>query len=181
MGSKWDIGLNAKKSRLLYFGKPAPVSYELKLGGILVPWAQEWAYLGVHLKSGRYFGCTVTERIKKFYRCANSILRIEGRSNDTVMLRLLETHCVPVLTYGIEVVEVFDRDEKRALRVAYNSIFRKIFGYRYSESVTALQGFLERPTWEELVEKRRSSFFRRIRTGCQNMLAGRLLQNQPPE
>ena len=92
-----------------------------------------------------------------------------------VMLRLLETHCVPVLTYGIEVAEVLDRDEKRSLRVAYNSIFRRIFSYRRSESVTALQGFLERPTWEELVERRRDGFLRRVRTGCRDMLAGRLL------
>ena len=64
--------------------------------------------------------------------------------------------------YGVEIIEVKNRDEKRQLRVAYNSVFRKIFGYRWSESVTALQGFLGRPTWEELVEKRQSSFFSRI-------------------
>ena len=60
-----------------------------------------------------------------------------------------------------EIIHVKNRDEKRQLRVAYNSVFRKIFGYRWSESVTALQGFLSRPTWEELVEKRQSSFFAR--------------------
>ena len=64
--------------------------------------------------------------------------------------------------YGVEIIEVKNRDEKRQLRVAFNSVFRKIFGYRWSESVTALQGFLGKPTWEELVERRRSSFFSRI-------------------
>ena len=34
--------------------------------------------------------------------------------------------------------------------------------YRWTESVTALQNFLERPTWEQLVEKRRNGFLRRI-------------------
>ena len=78
------------------------------------------------------------------------------------MLRLVETHCVPLLTYGIEIVHVADRDERRQLRVAYNSLFRKIFGYRWSQSVTALQHFLSRPTWEELVEKRKLSFVQRL-------------------
>ena len=78
------------------------------------------------------------------------------------MLHLVETHCVPLLTYGIEVIHVKNRDEKRQLRVAYNSVFRKIFGYRWSESVSALQGFLGRPTWEQLVEKRQSGFNMRI-------------------
>ena len=83
-------------------------------------------------------------------------------SNDTVMLRLIESHCVPLLTYAIEFVHVSDRDERRQLRVAYNSVFRKIFGYRWSESVSALQQFLNRPTWEELVDKRRLCFLDRI-------------------
>ena len=78
------------------------------------------------------------------------------------MLHLLETHCVPLLTYAIEIVHVADRDERRQLRVAYNSIFRKLFPYRRTDSVTALQAFLSRPTWEQLVEKRKSGFRRRI-------------------
>ena len=110
------------------------------------------------------FSCSVSDRIKKFYRCANSILRIDGRSNDITMLRLLESHCVPILTYAIEIVYVSNSAERRKLRVAYNSIFRRIFSYRYRDSVRELQGFLERPTWEELVDKRRSSFLTRARS-----------------
>jgi len=58
--------------------------------------------------------------IKKFLRCANAILRIDGCSDELVMLQLLETHCVPLLTYGEEVIHVSNRDEKCQLRVAYN-------------------------------------------------------------
>ena len=132
------------------------------LNGKPVQWVDEWTYLGLTLKSGKTFECSVKERIKKFYRCANAIFRIDGRSNDTVMLHLIETHCVPLLTYGIEILHIKNRDERRQLRVAYNSVFRKIFGYRWSEAVTALQGFLGRPTWEQLTEKRQSSFYSRI-------------------
>ena len=160
--NEWDICLNARKSKLLFFGKPIDISCEIHLNGNKVEWAKEWKYLGVTLKSGRYFSCSVKERIAKFYRSANSILRIDGHSNDTVMLRLIESHCVPLLTYAIEIVHVSDRDEKRQLRVAYNSVFRRIFGYRWSESVSSLQQFLDRPTWEELVEKRRLCFLDRI-------------------
>ena len=125
-------------------------------------WADAWPYLGVTLKSAKVFDCSVTERIKKLYRCINSILRIDGRSNDRVMLRLIETHCVPLLTYAIEVVHVVNQDERRQLRVAYNSVFRKLFGYRWSQSVSNLQAFLSRPTWEELVDRRKNSFVARI-------------------
>ena len=159
---EWDIGLNAKKSRNLYFGKRTSISHNIILNGNIVEWTDQWVYLGVTLKSNKKFDCSVTDRIKKFYRCANAILRIDGRSNDMVMLRLIETHCIPVLTYGVEIIDVMNQDERRQLRVAYNSVFRKIFGYRYSESVTALQSFLNRPTWEELVNKRKQMFHIRL-------------------
>ena len=108
-------------------------------------------------------GCSVTDRVKSFYRSLNSILRIEGRSDELVMLRLVEAHCAPILTYAIEIVHVADRDEKRSLRVAYNAIFRRLFGYRMFESVTGLQHALGRHTWEELVNHRSNSFMKRLR------------------
>ena len=159
---EWDIGLNAKKTKNVYFGKRAKNLFETSLNGKSIEWVDQWNYLGVTLKSGIHFGCSVKERVKKFYRCANAILRIDGRSDEIIMLQLLESHCVPLLTYAVEMMHVPDRDEKRQLRVAYNSIFRKLFGYRWSQSVTALQHFLDRPTWEELVDERREGFVTRV-------------------
>ena len=75
-----------------------------------------------------------------------------------VMFQWLESHCLSILTNAIEVTHASDREVRRKLRVAYNSMFRQIFGYRRSESVTDLQHQLGRPTWEELVEKRTSKF-----------------------
>ena len=49
------------------------------------------------------------------------------------------------------------------------------FHYRWSESVTALQGFLQRPTWEQLVDKRRSGFVNRLLNSQIDSLARRLL------
>ena len=79
--------------------------------------------------------CT-KDSLGKFYRSLNSIIRVEGRSDDMVMLRLLESHSLPILTYAIEIIHVHNRDDNRQLRVAYNAIYRKLFGYSYRESVT---------------------------------------------
>ena len=174
---EWDICLNAKKSRNMYFGKKVETSYKISLNGKDIEWTTEWVYLGITLKTNKKFDCSVSERIKKFYRCANAIFRIEGKPNDTVLLHLVETHCVPLLTYAIEIVDVLNRDECRQLRVAYNSLFRKIFNYRWSESVTALQGFLGRPTWEQLVERRRCSFVHRLLNASSDSLARKLLMH----
>ena len=74
------------------------------------------------------------------------------------MIQLLESHCLPILAYAIEVIHVVDRDTRRKLRVAYNSMYRQVFGYKQSESVTELQHQLGRPTWEELIAKRSEKF-----------------------
>ena len=160
---EWDVCLNVKKTKNMYFGKRSKISFCPLLNGQPVQWVLEWKYLGVVLKSGIRFSCSITERVKSFYRSLNSILRVEGRSNDMILLQLIETHCVPILTYAIEIVYVINRDERRSLRVAYNSLFRKIFGYRTFESVTNLQHSLNRLTWEELIDARHLGFLKRAR------------------
>ena len=128
-------------------GAEMGITHTITLNGNAVEWTDHWEYLGVTHKSGKTFNCSIADRIKKFYRCTNCILRIDGRSNDTVMLRLIETHCIPLLTYAIEIVHVNDTDERRQIR------------YRMSQSVSSLQSFLGRCTWEQLIEKRKANFF----------------------
>ena len=108
-----------KKTKNMYFKRRIEIKYGPTLNGTAIQWVDEWKYLGVVLKSGARFGCSVSERIKSFYRSLNSILRVEGRSEDIILLHLIEAHCVPILTYGIEVTHVANRDELRSLRVAY--------------------------------------------------------------
>ena len=87
-----------------------------------------------------------------------------------VMLRLLEAHCIPILTYAAEVIHVNNPNERRQLRVSYNAVYRKMFGYSYRESVTLLQYSLGRLTWEELLVKRKVDFLKRIRSCPPNSL-----------
>ena len=159
---EWDICLNARKSKLLYFGKKCENIFTPTINDTPIEWVDSCVYLGVCLVSSRRFKCSVSDRIRKFYKCANAIFRIEGRSDDLTMLRLVETHCIPILTYGIEFAESFEYSERSKVRAAYNSVFRKIFGYRNFESVTELQLNLARPTWEMLCEIRKDSFYQRL-------------------
>ena len=158
----WDICLNPKKTKNMAFGKRVTNLCPLFLNGGKIDWVSSWKYLGVDLNSHHSFDCAIDGKLGSFYKCLNAIVRIEGRSNELVMLKLLESHCLPILTYAIEVIHVSDSDTRRKMRVAYNSIFRRIFSYRYFESVRELQAFLGRPTWEELVEKRQSKFCQKL-------------------
>ena len=154
---QWDVMLNPKKTKNMSIGKKYDLP-DLHLDGKAIEWVHSWSYLGVTLQSDKQFNCNIDAKVKSFYRAANAILRIDGRSDEMVMLQLLESQCISILSYATEVIHVSNRDERRRLRVAYNSIFRKIFGYRTWESVTDLQHALLRPTWEELVSKRNEKF-----------------------
>ena len=146
----------------MIFGKDCTLP-NLVLDGKNIEWAKTWSYLGVTLKSHKSFNCCIENKIRSFYRSTNAILRIDGRSDEIVMLRLLESQCISILTYAVEVIHVADRDERQKLRVAYNSVFRKVFGHRDWESVSELQHALKRPTWEELLEKRTANFIKSVK------------------
>ena len=99
--STWDICLNPKKTKIMYFGKRAEISHKLTINGSPIDFVSQWKYLGVVLRTGKRFGCSVSERVKSFYRSLNSILRVEGRSDDMVLLRLIEAHCVPIRVVAV--------------------------------------------------------------------------------
>ena len=143
----------------MYFGKTCGNLFTPQHNGNSPEWVESWNYLGVQVVRGNRFGCTVTDRIKKFYRCANAVFRIAGRSDDMTMLRLVESHCLPILTYGMEIVRLYDGQERRKIRYAYNSLYRQIFGYKQFESVTNLQISIGRPTWEMQIETQKAKFF----------------------
>ena len=158
----WDIKLNPSKTKNLFFGKGSVPTSLFTLNGSSIGWVQKCKYLGVTLVQGPRFGCCVEETLMKYYRAANAVLRVDGRSDDMIMLQLLETHCLSILSYAIEVVDIVDRRQKSKMRVAYNSMFRKLFNYSWRESVTELQHALGRPTWEELIATRYSNFLARF-------------------
>ena len=82
--------LTRKKTKNICFGKGKTPTHCVHLNGSVIPWEENCVYLGVTLKSGATFGCCMKEILRKFYRSLNSIIRVEGRSDDMVMLRLLE-------------------------------------------------------------------------------------------
>jgi hypothetical protein len=153
----WDVKLNPKKSKLMFFGKVDCHLAPVTLQGVTLEFVGMWSYLGINVCSGRSFSCSVTEKIRKYYKCVNAILRT-GNCSEPVLLRLIEAHAVPILTYGIEIIYISDPNEKRQLRVAYNTAFRRIVSIRPFDSVSELQQLLGRKTWEQIVEKRQSSF-----------------------
>ena len=53
---------------MLFEGAMSDFHSHLTLNGANIQWTDEWKYLGVVLKSGKRFGCSVKDRVKSFYR-----------------------------------------------------------------------------------------------------------------
>ncbi len=58
---EWDIGLNPKKTKNIYFGKRVATVQKLSLNGMQIDWVNEWVYLGVTVLSNKKFSCSMTE------------------------------------------------------------------------------------------------------------------------
>ena len=81
-----------KRQKNMAFGKRVTNLYPLFLNGGKIDWVTSWKYLGVDLKSHHSFDCAIDGKLGSFYKCLNAIVRIEGRSNELVML-------IPLLAY----------------------------------------------------------------------------------
>ena len=64
---EWDICLNSKKTKILYFGRTVESPHDIFLNGKVIEWVLKWSYLGVILKSGKVYNCSVIEQIRKFF------------------------------------------------------------------------------------------------------------------
>ena len=63
------MSYNISETKILYFGRKVENTCDIMLNHKVIEWVDEWSYLGVRLKSGKNFNCTVVDRVKKF--CGN--------------------------------------------------------------------------------------------------------------
>ena len=78
-------------------------------------------------------------------------------------MQLLYSNCVPKLTYGAE-VKNFNSSERNQLNVALNGAIRRIFGFRYWQSIRQIRDCCSFKSMECLLEKAQ----RRFRVSIEN-------------
>lgn len=139
-----DISVNVAKSAYLHFGKS--MVEHMKMGSRLLQRADTYKYLGIELRSGAKFSCSIAMKIKSFLNSANGLLckasMVNLGADPKALFHLFKCYCVPVLTYGRDVIysKILKGDMNR-LKVAYNSCVRRIFHISRMESVPAHLSF----------------------------------------
>ena len=96
----------------------------------------------------------------------NSILSKCNYTSDIVKLKLLESHCLPILLYAIESLDV-KGSKLKVINSWWNASYRKIFGFHKWEPVKVLICMLGRLDVMHLVNLRRLTFIKQLVT-CNN-------------
>ena len=109
---------------------------------IPLQWIKSARYLGIFIKTGLKFSCDWHEAKCNFFKALNSILGILGQNPSIdVCLSLVNSVCVPLLTYGISAIPL-SNSELASFSNAYNCIFFKLFKTYDKNTIKQCQFFV---------------------------------------
>ena len=128
-----------------------------------------YKYLGVTLMAGTSISFSHLNPLIKFKRSVNSILNVNMRPSEPVLLQLLYTMCVPILTYASEAIS-YSSSQMNSLNVALNDCIRNVFTYNRWESVRYLRMSFGYPSLTDIFHKRTALFLKQIPLTQNNVL-----------
>ena len=157
-GETLDIVFNAKKSSLFIIGKGYDDIYDdLYIGYDCVKWSHSLKYLGTSFTSGRLLVNNGDINMRKFYVAANAILSHVKYASDLSKLYLLETFCLPILSFSCEALN-YNKQQLRQMNVCWNNGYRKVFHMNVWESVQQVIFFCERLDFVHIYASRKLIF-----------------------
>ena len=127
------------------------------LNGKSLDFVSEWKYLGITVVAGTSPNFSVKPALASFYRSVNSVLSVLKKPDESVLMSLLYSNCVPILANGAEVVE-YSASDMRTCNTALNDAIRRIFSYHRWESIRQLRQNLGFPNIYEIFGKRSKKF-----------------------
>lgn len=130
-----ELKFNSSKCFCICFGPRYKIKVSpMKLGNDDIVWSDSIKYLGVTLRTGLKLCLDLDVVKRKFYASCNSILCSSINQSELLRLQLLESYCLPILTYC---VAVWDLTKKQIadLNACWNMVYRKLFGFHKWESV----------------------------------------------
>ena len=156
-----SIGLlfNPSKTKIMIIGKLRTDQRvePLVFNGHQVEFVNEWRYLGFNLTSGVTLGYSAASRLLSYYRATNCLINAIYKPSEEVLMRLLNSYCIPILTYGAQVT-VFNYSDTHSMSVALNDAIRKIFGWNRWQSVSELRKLMGYDSLEIIFAKLKRRF-----------------------
>jgi len=129
-----------------------------------ITWTENtWAskYLGVWICAGKKFAIDLTECRRNFFSSVNCILNKANSASDLLKLQLVESYCLPILTYAMESFNL-KVTELAQINYWWNSVYRKLFNYNKWELVRLLICKLQRLDFINIYYLRKISFIKNL-------------------
>jgi hypothetical protein len=162
VGSDIGIKFNSNKSHCMMVGPSKLINpTAMTLNDSRIEWCSKLKYLGVTFIAGSKLTVDLCDVRRKFYASVNSILSKCKFCSDLVKLELMEKHCLPILLYAVESLNL-SLCERNDLNSWWNSVYRKIFCYNKWESVKLLIHMLGRTDLHNTIYLRTALFFKHL-------------------
>ena len=130
-----SLKFNCKKCTCCVIGHASRyVMSKMSLCGELIAWSNTFRYLGVDFVTGNNLTVNLNTVKRKFYAACNCILGNAGVLQDMIKLHLVESFCLPILSYATAALKL-TMDQIKELNLCWNSVYRRIFGFQRWESV----------------------------------------------
>lgn len=123
------LSININKSVCMRIGPryKVPVT-SIAVDDSFLQWKSELRFLGVTLLAASSIRCNLQVVRQSYFRALNGIFgKIGTHSTELVTLSLINSFCIPILTYGIEAFNV-SVSMYNVLESAFSAAFSKIFG-----------------------------------------------------
>ena len=159
-----DLKFNTKKSMVMRVGKRyACWCAPLVLDGTTLSYVQEIRYLGVVLKSGRYFRTSISEIKLKFYKNFNSIYnRSKSAHSELICVNLVKSYCLPMILYGTEATYP-NKSTLNALDRLIQQAVCRIFNVHCRDTMLCIRDMVGLQLIHDAVKYRQQSFLMKFK------------------
>ena len=120
----------------MFFGKGTHNSSFTMYGKSLV-YVDRYKYLGVTVLAGPHFTASHLKPLINFRSTANTVLNVNRKPSEHILMKMLYATCVPHLTYASDVIQ-YSVNQMHSMNLALNDCTCRIFTYNRWESVRYL-------------------------------------------
>ena len=158
-----DITYNFKKSVCSAF-MPKTLAFlnipSVFLGSSMLDFIDVNKYLGIIIDADGTDDNDITRLTRSLYCNGNLLTKRFLTCGVNVKVKLFQTFCYSL--YGTHLWHTYSAGQYRRCTVAYNDIFRKLFGYRRGDSISAATASLHVDTFNVVRRRLIYSFIKRI-------------------
>ena len=155
------LKFNVGKTKVMVFGrlnKSLSSLAPIMVNGVSVEYIGNCRYLGFYIVAGYHLKFSTNEDLRGFFGSVNSILSSVQKPKENTLMQLLYSNCVPKLIYGAAVKNL-TASEMGQYNVALNTAIRRIFGFRYWQSIRQLREFYGFKSIEVLFVNAKKRFY----------------------